>query len=440
MKEMKIGVAVGLDVVVAWVEGGAAEYRRVPISRTGEGEPGVAELTGAFEELRAVFERSMDSSLAGRARLSVALLPPLAQFRQLDLPPLADAEAEALLQREAARYFPGGAQRRTVALVPRAGKDAPLRAVAASSALLEALTTAIREAGFRLDRLVSAHCAWAASAGAGGGEGRQLVVAEGREVQILDILGRRIEGVRRTPAGPENQWTELVTAGEVTLLGSGESLQAARSALETTGVRLRTPQHGPDAAGMAARGALGAEPVLVPEGLAEERRSAAAGMGRRLLALTAVLIVIAVAVHNVGLRRELGATQEARAALRAEVAPLLDARDSLIALNDEVRALREVSRRSHDWAAAISEVSYLLPRETYLTSLTGSEGALEFEAAGARAGVALDALRGARTLSGVRLQGLVERELEDGATVVERFRIGARVTGGESAPLGTENR
>jgi hypothetical protein len=61
--------------------------------------------------------------------------------------------------------------------------------------------------------------------------------------------------------------------------------------------------------------------------------------------------------------------------------------------------------------------------------LFASGDTVELEAAGSRAGEAIQALRAASLFRDVRLQGVVERELENGETVVERFRVSARLAG-----------
>jgi hypothetical protein len=69
----------------------------------------------------------------------------------------------------------------------------------------------------------------------------------------------------------------------------------------------------------------------------------------------------------------------------------------------------------------------LLPHDTYLTGLFASGDTVEIEAAGSEAGEAIRLLREAGLFQEVRLMGLVERELEEGETVVERFRLWARL-------------
>jgi hypothetical protein len=73
------------------------------------------------------------------------------------------------------------------------------------------------------------------------------------------------------------------------------------------------------------------------------------------------------------------------------------------------------------------ELTALLPENTYLTGFFASGDTVELEAAGDEAGPAIQALREAGLFEEVRLQGLVERELEEGETVEERFTLWARI-------------
>jgi hypothetical protein len=403
---------------------GAQRVERIAVGASGAGLASTDDLTDAFAALRARLEASEDVAAGERPGLAVALLAPLVQFRRIELPPLPDDEVEGVLRRDAARYFPGGAHRRVVATSPRAGGEGHVRAVAASAQFLEALVEAAEAADFRVHGITAGWHALAAGLADAGG---RIAVARGGQFQAISVEQGVPTELRRAPLDASGAWRRLVDASGVTLVGDGSDLEPVRNALTDAGVEVRTPAAGSGAAALAARHAVTAPLRLIPDRLREARTERDRRRGARLLGAAAVLVVVAVGVHWIGLRQDLERVRAERAAIAEEVAPLLAMRDSLTALNEDVRAVREVSSRSYDWATGISELALLLPRETYLTSLYGTEGDLEFEAAGERAGAAIDALRAARSLGNVRLEGLVERELEDGETVVERFRLGARV-------------
>ena len=81
------------------------------------------------------------------------------------------------------------------------------------------------------------------------------------------------------------------------------------------------------------------------------------------------------------------------------------------------------------WAPGVVERASLVPRDSPLHARWARGDTIEREAAGSRAGEASQALRAAGLFRDVRLEGVVERELENGETVVERFRVSARLVG-----------
>lgn len=429
MSGPRIGVAFDDREMVARPLHGAPRVTRMAIGTAGSGVaegsvPTADELTSVLAELRAELERAGDVASGDRPLLTIALLAPLAQFRRIELPPLPDDEVESLLRRDAARYFPGGAHRRVVAASPRGGGRGAVSAVAAPARMLQGLVEAADATGFRIEGITAG---WNAMAADLGDADARIAIARRGELQVLSVeRGVPVE-LRRTPVDPAASWMRLDAGEPVTLLGDGPELETVRSAFAAAGVDVVTPTGEVGAAIRAARGASNAALRLVPDRLREARADRKRRLGVRLLVIAALLVVAAVVIHHAGVRGELATVRDQRAAIAEEVAPLLAMRDSLTSLNEDVRAIREVSRRSYDWATAVSEIALLLPRESWITSVSGSEGILEFEAAGERAGAAIDALRAARSLSGVRLEGLVERELENGETVVERFRIGMQV-------------
>src|SRR5215510_4798488 len=84
-----IGISLGTDRLVAMLPGG----RRIDSTE-------VTDLRQAFAELKKV------AGLA-RARVTIALLPPLIDLRRVKLPPLRQEERRRVLARESGRYFVG---------------------------------------------------------------------------------------------------------------------------------------------------------------------------------------------------------------------------------------------------------------------------------------------------------------------------------------------
>jgi hypothetical protein len=98
-------------------------------------------------------------------------------------------------------------------------------------------------------------------------------------------------------------------------------------------------------------------------------------------------------------------------------------------------ALESLGRESTRLTFSLVELSVLLPPETHLLSLRAAGDTAVVEAAGGRAGDALAALRAAPTLRDVRIEGPIERDMEDGATSQERFTLSALLS--RSAPVRT---
>jgi hypothetical protein len=116
-----------------------------------------------------------------------------------------------------------------------------------------------------------------------------------------------------------------------------------------------------------------------------------------------------------------------RAAIQADVTLLLQARDSLTGLRIQIESMDQLSMNTPVWTRSLVELAALLPMDTYLTGFFASGDTVELEAAGAKAGEAIQALSEAGLFEEIRLQGLVERDLEEGTTVIERFRLWARL-------------
>lgn len=445
----RIGLALGARAAAARLLGTAARPERVELpasarsgGRGGGGSAGpsgvdAVTLTEALEGLAADLERTHGRDLEG-ADLFVALLPPWVDVRMIDLPPLKPEEAEAVVRRDHARHFLGGEGSRVVGV--REDRPAPIGdeasgpppafAAAAQSALLDALVEAATSVGWRLQSIAPAHAAWL-RAGLEVADGERttasVVAVSAGTAHVLQVRGGAPVSLRRVDPDAIGEVDAVRAGSPVAVVGDGEGVAAVVRRLDGAGVPVLRGRAEDDALALAARFSEKARPRLVPPALEARLRERGREQLVRRIGAAALLLLLAVGLHYLSLRRELASIQDERAALRPEVAPLVAARDSLYRLNEEVTAIGDVAGRSHGWTRALAEVAYLLPRETYLTSLTGNEGLLEFEAAGQRAGEALEALRAATTLYDVRLVGLVERELENGETVVERFRLSARL-------------
>jgi hypothetical protein len=153
-----------------------------------------------------------------------------------------------------------------------------------------------------------------------------------------------------------------------------------------------------------------------------------------------VLFLATAVVLFVGARMELRAVRQYRDEIRLSVAPLMAGADSLFMFEDQVRAIEEVEATSEGWSFVLVELAVLLPQDTHLERIQAAGDTLVLEAVGGRAGEVLEALRRSATLSDPRLEGTIQRDVEDGEATGERFRLSAiRKEGSPSSlPQSTE--
>jgi Tfp pilus assembly protein PilN len=442
-RQVRIGIAIGDDVVVGVATaGGASRAASVPLQWPDRNDGVAAAVAAAFNELAAKLAAESGTALDG-AHVRIALLPPLADARLVPLPPLRLREAEAVVRRDAARHFVGGAVARAVAVLPaasgadvRSGERAVL-AAAAPVATLESVRAAAAGAGWTVESIVPAHGAWLAGPETGwSGDGaRSIFAAHGDAVHVMRIEGESLVTVRRVPASLVSEVVSAAGAapGRAIVCGEAGRRESLSRAVAAAGWTLvddaARSRSAPEVAAMRAH----RSPLeLVPPSLTAERWRRSRMVGRRLAASAVVLLAVAAAIEFWGMRRELDAVRARRAEIRSEVSPLLATRDSINQMESRTQAIREIERSTPRWTRALFDLALLLPSDSYLTSVRTRGDTLVIEGSGASAGEAMQALRRAGSLTDFRLEGIVERDLEDGSTSIERFRLSARL----KPPLG----
>jgi hypothetical protein len=446
-KGLRLGIALSDGVVVGVVQGRkGAPTASIPLHLPTDGADAGPELVRALGELKSKLERAGVGPTSG-AQVQVTLLPPLADARLIPFPPLRRAEVEAVLSRDVSRYFLGPSRPRVVGVrVPDGngkpkgqgeGAAVPILAAAAPLAVLEAVSTALSEVGWQCRSCSAAHAGWLRAAGASKGTPfRALIAVTADTAHVLRLEGRNPVGIRQLPVEDLTGLLEAVGSakGRALVLGDPRLTEPVHTLLAGKGWTVSGDPEGwagaeETAAARAAPGLLElAPPAMVAEKEARARRNAA------FLAAAAVVLVLGAAgAHLWGAYRELGAVRDQREAIRAEVGPLLDARDSLSQLRQQVETVQELGETAPLWTRSLVELAALLPPDTYLTGFFASGDTLELEAAGARAGETIQILREAGLFEDVRLQGIVEREMEGGETVVERFSLRARLPAREGA-------
>jgi len=448
MAGMQIRIALGEGEITAVLPDREVTIPLDPILRPRIEDPGPA-LRQGFGRLETELRREYgEDRLSGGVRLQVALLPPLSETRLIELPPLRSTEVEAVLRRIAPRHFLVGG-RDAIVGGERFGKgvaadSAPVLAAAADRNLVEAIHQAAESREWQLERIVPAQAAWmhalleaapltVTDRSGNGSEVTRLVVAVvGELIYLVRLVGGQPDLIRRTAAG---DLPAIVAAagpepGRALLLAAGEMRDNLARALVEAGWVLISPEEPRTAAVEAACQTAAALPELVSPPQARARSLREKRRTRIMLGMAALLLVAAAPVHLWGVNRALDDVRGERAALRQLFSPALAQRDSLDRLVERIESLQAVEQVATRWTACLVELSELLPRDTHLVSLRGEGERVVLEAMGERAGETLSALRRAESFRDVRIEGLIQRELEGGETSRERFTLSLVLTVG----------
>jgi Tfp pilus assembly protein PilN len=324
----------------------------------------------------------------------------------------------------------------------------PVFAGAAPRQFVEALRVAVEARGWILEKIVPAQAAWlsslrkARSPGSGkpsSGHDRtvQLIVGvDGGAAHLVRVSGETPDMLRRLPASD----TEAIllaagpSVGRALLLAEGDSLSDLAAGLKNAGWVLIQPEAIRSPAVVAAREAGDAPLELVPDFLERTRREKGRGVTMRLLAGAMVILAAAAVVNLWGTARRLEEIRDERAQLSSAVAPVLAMRDSIDQIDEHLGELQLLGGQSRRWTSSLIELTELLPPETHLVSLRAAGDTVLIEASGGRAGEALAAMGASQLLKDVQLEGSIERELEDGSTLGERFTLNAILAAPAEAP------
>ena len=436
----RLGIAVGpARAVATLLRSKQALFVSEPVHLPDDSNP-AAELFRVFVRLA---ERLKEAGAGPTddAQVHLRFLPPLADTRLVEFPPLRKEELMAVLRRDVARYFLGGVGPQVVGVHTRGrgsngGGGQPVLVAAAALSLLEAAREAAVQIGWTLESVGPAHGAWLSAAGDPSSKARRAIVAiEGSAAYVMRLEGGMPVAVRQIPASDLTGVADALGDGPGRVLVFGpHGTEQELTGLSSSAGWVVDPVPG-GAAGrsdpleVAAMWAGRAVLELVPPTLAALRNSERRRNTVRFGAAAAALVVAAAGANLWGTYRELDAVTAERLEIADRVQPLIVARDSLQRLRDRIQEREDLWANTPRWAPVLVELASLLPRDSYLTALYASGDTIELEAAGSRAGEAIQALRRAGLFKDVRLQGVVERELENGETVVERFRVSAQLAG-----------
>lgn len=413
---------------------GEPSLLRVPLEPLASDAASWPSLARALAELKAT---------TGGERISISLMPPLAEVRGVELPPLRDDEAERVLMRAAGRYFVTARQPQIVGLVQggRSSRAAgTVVAAAAPARLVAAIRAAARDAGLSVDAIGPAEAAWTAAATnlwPALADGAALAIVTHRDRTDLFRLERgRLASVRRFRPGVADvdAILDVAHSGSVSsrpriaVLGAREERGALTRALAAHGVQ----SLGPDA-----RGSGGGDPDVLaaefagagagPTFRSDETRaawSAAAWRVTALVAAAAVIFAVAGAALQLwGVHRQLDAVRAQRAQLAPRLSATLIGRSSVEAVTRNVMGLNAVERASPGWAHTIAALTSAMPDGAYLTAFRTRGDSIVVEGLAEQASDVFNAMEQLPQLANVRAGAPVRRELQDDLTPLERFTI-----------------
>ena len=375
-------------------------------------------------------------------RLTVALMPPLAEARNIDLPPLNNTELQQLLSRGAAKYFVGARGPQVVGAVNVPGRAdgdlVPTVAVAAGARLVSAIYQAATAAGWTVERVVPAEAAWGAAASQWAVRRRgaaQLLVAHGDRTDLLSINGATLIGIRRFRAGADDAGliAEAFSrgAGHVSIVGAADARRELTRQLSARGVAVETPpgavaeitEH-PDVLAAAF-----ATPDVAPALVTDTMRTAHAAVVKRtavgIAAAAGLLLVASLVLEWQGMRRELAAIKVQRTALAPQISSTLVGKTTVEKALGQLTVLAAEERGAPHWSSTIASLSERLPSDVFLTGFRGRGDSISVDGLAVHAARVFDAIEKVPGFIEVRSAGPVRIEKPTDGPPMERFAIAA---------------
>ncbi|HYK10842.1 MAG TPA: hypothetical protein VEV39_08590 [Gemmatimonadales bacterium] len=355
----------------------------LPDGRTLETDD-VSDLGQVFRDLRARAGLS-------RARVALALVPPLVELRTLTLPPMKDFERQRIIERDARRYFVNVSE---PLVIGTARSSTGVVAAAVPAELLTRIESAIALAGWSLATVIPAPFAWTAGVPDG-----QIAISLEQGVEVLRVAGHRLLERRRyrtVPAGCPTLPDPLVTAARhAWASGAPELVSTARRA-----VRRRVTKR-----------------VITAS-----------------LAAAAALLFVAGGLDYWGLAHRLRTIETRRAALAPAVASAIAASDSLGTMTGGLTTLRTLTASNRRWSTFLTDLADFLPRDAHLVALRVAGDSATLEGVAERSAGVFDALEQMPSISGLRAAAPIQRDIQADGSVREHFAFDASLAASGRRP------
>lgn len=363
------------------------------------------------EALRDAF-RSLRAAAPDARSLHVTLLPPIAEVRVSQLPPVGAERLRPVIARDASKYFPVGNEPQVVQVRERGARTngAFTRHLlsAAPERVVEDILAAATAAGWTVASLAPAHDAWAAAAlgdarsnGANAnGACKLALVRSADRVDSFEIADHAVTHVRR--------------------------YRSADAADDPAGTRVLASNAG-EAAALAARfAALPDDASLWPERVYAARARHAWTLAGRFALAAFAMVVITLALEWIGSGGALARVSAARAAVRPRVQTALRLRDSLELFDQRRAMLERFGAARPRWSATLVEVGRALPDDASLLLLRTNGDTLVLTGDAAHAATVFTAFAQSKAFRGVRAEAPIQQQVEGGEVVAERFTLAAQ--------------
>lgn len=397
----KLGVSVGQGVFAAsW--GSECWQTTLPSGPTIEG------IRTAAAELR----RRIGSTR--RVSLAVAILPPLARMRRIELPRMSEADRRLAVTTNVGRYFFGVGDSPVCGTVAIRGKrgaaQGPVLVFSVSAGLIEQITIGLESEGLHVDRIVPAQAAWACWALRQSKASRLRATTVGvyfaGEPTMLELEHGALSRVRRLratvnfpPTTPERRWQ---------VIGGADANKSA-------------PVVAAAAAGLTKRFEIVPDSVRRAR-LARERRIAAL-----LVVYASIALVGAAVAFRWRLERQLSDIEARRSALQSRVSRAVTSRDSLQRILERLAAVAELERSAGRWSAVLSRIALTLPEDALLSSIRAEADSLALDGQSSDASRVVSALRRTPGVKTARVTAPIVRESSVDQPSMERWHLELRV-------------
>lgn len=399
----------------------------------------------AWPSLATALRTLKQQSRETKGHLAVALMPTIAETRRVDVPPLSDDEIEAVLSRNASRYFIGAQGAQLVGVVARAKADVPGAVAGAAPAwIIRLITAAAREAGWTLELIAPAEAAWSVAAtkafAAGNGD-VQLLMHQPEQTHVLTLSNGSLTNLRKFRSAVQDAGVFLESSPSSRLLAAGDPSVRKQwiGALGAKALSVTLPANvssdvGNDPALLAAAFIVDVRTLLFRT---EEMRIADRNKRNRvaysLFGAAAILYLGAAGLQLWDVERELAAVQAKRAALTPQLATTLLGRATVETVSGQLAMLAASERESPQWSNIIADFTKHLPLEAHLKGFRGWADSVRFDGLAEKAADVYPALAKAETFGGIKAAAAVRLEPQPDGSTLEKFTLVAKLKSSKPA-------